>query len=98
MDKLPNYIKINNHKPIRQNYSLSHPEWNLICLGSTVLINVPSLLYSISSNMIWYDPYSCLNLKKHVQISTTEYCKKVTTICARSLQMSALFNNFRIMS
>ena len=28
--------------------------------------------------MIRYDPYSCLKFKKRVQISTTEYCNKVT--------------------
>ena len=28
--------------------------------------------------MIRYDPYSCLKFKKCVQISTTEYCNKVT--------------------
>ena len=47
-----------------------------MCIDSPV-INVPSLLYSVSSKMIQYAPCYCFKFKKRVQISTTEYCSKV---------------------
>ena len=34
---------------------------DVICIYSS-MVNVPGLLYLVSSKMIWYDPYSCLNL------------------------------------
>ena len=42
------------------------------------VIHVSNLLYSVSSKMTRYEPYSCHSLKKLAQSSTAEYCSKVT--------------------
>ena len=57
----------------------------LNCLSSPI-INVLSLLYSVLLKMFWYDPYSCIKLKKYDQISTTKI-KLLTTTCVHSLQL-----------
>ena len=53
--------------------------------------------------MLWYDLYSWLKFKKRVQISTTEYCNKVTynhmrpftsTIGSKAITHSALSTTF----
>ena len=48
------------------------------------IINVPILLYSVSLKMIWYDPYSCLNLIKTCS-NFNYWITKVTTTFVGSL-------------